>query len=195
MCRSGGEIATTLCLAQGVVYLTTVNLKGIKMKGVAKYFPADAMDRFMRKVKKHKYGWKNGCWEWMGYKQEKGYGFFRFAKSMYRSHRFIYEALHGPIPKGAFICHTCDRPWCVNPDHLFLGDAQINNTDKKNKGRCSSLAAEKNPAAKITGKEVRAIREFIDRNPVGYTDFLAGWFGISTSAIGRIKRKEIWKKV
>lgn len=165
------------------------------MKGIAKYFPADAMDRFMRKVKKHKYGWKNGCWEWMAYKNAQGYGTFGFAKSMYKAHRFIYEAYNGPIPKGAFICHTCDRPWCVNPEHLFLGDAQINMTDKKNKGRCHRMWSEKNPATKLTGKEVKAIRAFIERNPVDYTDFLSRWFGVGTSTITRIKNRQVWKKV
>jgi hypothetical protein len=60
------------------------------------------------------------------YANIKGYG---------KVHRFIWEAMRGPIPSGYFVCHTCDVPRCINIDHLFLGTPLDNMADKVSKGR------------------------------------------------------------
>ena len=81
------------------------------------------------------------CWEWQKYVGKKGYGYMRLTdfggkgRFKWRVHRLSYMIFKGDIPGGMFICHTCDNPCCVNPDHLFLGTHQDNMDDMNNKGR------------------------------------------------------------
>ena len=67
----------------------------------------------------------DSCWYWLGSEGSHGYGQFswRFTesgrKTMVLAHRFAYELVVGPIPKGLKLDHkhTCLKT-CVNPDHL-----------------------------------------------------------------------------
>lgn len=78
----------------------------------------------------------NGCWEWHGARNDRGYG--TVTKNV-RAHRYAYELLGGPIPEGMCVCHTCDNPPCINPAHLFLGTIGENNRDRHAKGRTNSV--------------------------------------------------------
>ena len=77
----------------------------------------------------------NSCWLWTGPISTNGYGLFCFNSKITRAHRFSFTISKGEIPKDKIICHKCDIPLCVNPDHLWLGTHADNTADKMKKGR------------------------------------------------------------
>lgn len=94
-------------------------------------FAVPAEVRFWRYVIKQ----PDGCWlftkVWAG-----GYGYFkRSTWRPVRAHRFSWELHNGPIPKGLYILHKCDKPACVNPDHLYAGTQKDNMRDCKERRR------------------------------------------------------------
>lgn len=94
------------------------------------------LERFLSKVNK-----TESCWIWTGFK-DKGYGRMGWKTPKgYRSipaSRISYMLFRGEIPEGMFVCHKCDNPPCVNPDHLFLGSSKENTHDMVKKGRCKA---------------------------------------------------------
>lgn len=78
----------------------------------------------------------NGCWEWQGALaggNGPGKRYPQIGKTY--MHRWSYERFVGPIPKGWLVCHKCDYPRCVNPNHLFVGTYSDNIKDAVSKGR------------------------------------------------------------
>lgn len=55
------------------------------------------------------------------------------------AHKWAWEKIHGPVPKGLFVCHKCDNPRCENLEHLFLGTPLQNMQDKMAKNRHRTL--------------------------------------------------------
>lgn len=106
----------------------------------------DVLSRFNAKVNK-----TEGCWLWTGAKKTSGYGNFFVNERYVLAHRASWEMVNGPIQDGLYVCHKCDTPSCVNPDHLFLGTPKDNQRDMYSKGRG-------NRHAKLSHKEVAEIR-------------------------------------
>ena len=93
----------------------------------------------------------NGCWEWKKRRKnhinDYGYGIFKGEQA----YRISYKLFKGEIHEGMLVCHTCDNPSCINPDHLYCGSHQTNSEDMKNRGR--SLTGDKNPAKKTESRD------------------------------------------
>ena len=82
----------------------------------------------------------NFCWEWLKGKDKNGYGQChdaKFAKQykVTRAHQLAFVVWKGPIPPNKIICHTCDNPSCVNPQHLYAGTWKDNVHDCIKRGR------------------------------------------------------------
>lgn len=146
-------------------------------------------DRFWNKVKK-----TNTCWEWIATKSMVGgYGVINNNKKAYRAHRVSYELAYGPIEdKSLFVCHKCDNPGCVRPDHLFLGTHEQNQQDKRDKGRQSR--GEQMGLSKLTPDQVMFARNIYEREVITYTD-IAYLLGVSYITIRSILLRKTWRHI
>lgn len=153
--------------------------------------------RFLAKVDK---GGGGGCWLWTGAKDGGGYGSVWFRDRSEKAHRVSYCLAHDvEIPTGTNVCHTCDTPACVNPDHLFLGTQKDNMADSKAKGRHRILPPEKLPRGerqgchKLRNEQVLDIRRLYSEGST--LPDLAGRYGVSRSNVYLIVRRRTWKHV
>lgn len=96
-----------------------------------------------------------GCWDWSGPCTAEGYGRLNFYGDKIAAHRASYEIHHDKIPTGMLVCHACDNPRCIRPDHLFLGDISTNTRDAARKGRLAR--GENHSLAKLTEQQARDI--------------------------------------
>lgn len=132
-----------------------------------------------------------GCWMWTAATCDKGYGHLRKGGKDYRAHVLSYEFFKGPIPEGndyhgTCVLHQCDRPGCVNPDHLFLGTNLENILDMRAKDR--DCKGEDRPNSKLTEENVADIKK-----DTRYQYLIAADYGINQSQVSRIKNSQRWR--
>lgn len=139
-----------------------------------------------------------------------GYPRIRVDKKLMLMHRYIYEKYNGAISRGHCVCHRCDNPLCINPEHLFVGTIADNNRDMQLKGRKHKLTeAEKerfrqmartmpprrgilNGNSRLTEAQVIEIRQKGRYKPLKY---IASDYGVDRKLIYLILRREVWKHV
>jgi hypothetical protein len=128
------------------------------------------------------------CWTWTGLLSDKGYG--RLG-GFGNTHRISWRIHYGEIPNGLHVCHKCDIPNCVNPDHLFIGTNADNVKDKVSKNR-QSKGEDHN--SKLTEHEVLEIRRRCKpRDPINGLHALAREFGVAEPVIWNIVHGNRWK--
>lgn len=137
------------------------------------------------------------CIEWHKGLFTNGYG-QRWDPSTKRSrfaHRMAWEEANGrPVPEGMFVCHKCDNPKCVNPDHLFIGTHQDNMDDMKRKGRGSKRHGEDVNTTKLKVSDVVLIKGMLERHK-NCGRFLSDWFGVSKMTVSDINTGKTWRRV
>lgn len=130
---------------------------------------------------------ESGCWEWTRAKDARGYGMFSYQGKDKRAHRVSFQAFKGPISTGLVICHSCDNPSCINPNHLRAGTMKENMADREARGR-RDVRGEQIGTAKLTEKDVLEIRAS-DLSLVA----LADKYGIDKSNVWLVRAGKSWK--
>ena len=124
------------------------------------------------------------CWPWTGSTFGEGrYGAFWVSPKTISAHVYSYILHRGPVPSGMFVCHSCDNPKCVNPDHLFLATPKENTRDMLKKGRHWTPSGDLNPRTKIKDAEIPKIFEMSKFMTHGA---IAATFGVSRPCISMI---------
>lgn len=143
-------------------------------------------ERFDAKVNK-----TESCWLWTGGLAQDGYGAFWYDGRTGLAHRYAHERFIGPIPDGHVVCHKCDVPLCVRPDHLFSGTPTANVADRDSKGRMAR--GESSPLSKFSEDDITEIRR---RHEAGESNRrLADVFGTTPTNIRFIVTRRTWKHV
>lgn len=162
-------------------------------------------DRFWEKVKK-----TDGCWEWTGYRIPFGHGRMGIGgrgNGGILTHRLSWELHYGAIPDGLEVCHKCDNPPCVRPDHLFLGTHADNMHDMAVKGRSprgdqsgqhthpeNRPRGEYNGTSKLTNEQVIEIRRCYAIGGISHSQ-LARTYHVNQSTICRLLTRKKWQHI
>ncbi len=135
-----------------------------------------------------------GCWNWYRNLNNKGYGTIYIKNIPILAHRLSFKMHKGKIPKNMCVCHICDNPTCVNPNHLFLGTIAENNADMIKKGRARKAKGEELPFSKLNTSKVRQIRNLYKTGKYTMRE-LGIMFSVSHTPIVSLINRKTWKHV
>lgn len=153
------------------------------------------------------------CWLWTGAISNGTYGKTNFAGKQYGAHQLAWILTNGEIPQGLFVCHKCDNPRCVNPDHLWLDTPKNNTHDMIRKARKSNVRpapqrgdnhwSRKHPEwvrrgvkhhkAKLTEEQVKLVRSKVAQGQTMLS--VARDFNVHVSLVSLIVKRKIWTHV
>lgn len=156
--------------------------------GKTKRFKAPDHWSIAQRLAHHSEEGLGGCRVWTASRNFWGYGKIGWRGKIYKAHRLAWEETNGPIPLGLFVCHHCDNPPCINPDHLFLGTNDDNTADKVSKGRQARGAEAGNVF--LTERQVLAIRTDTRSHRM-----IADAYGVCHTSVGLIKRRRRWAHI
>lgn len=133
----------------------------------------------------------DGCWPWVGPRNKRGYGQWKFRSKTRKASRIMWEIFNGPIQNKLHVLHNCDNPCCVNIGHLFLGTHTDNMRDcvAKGRNRRPDLSGESHPSSKLNWKIVDYIKSQL---PIRTHISIAKEVGISRTVITRINLGLHW---
>ena len=145
-------------------------------------------DRFFQYVSKKD---EDSCWEWLGTKNEDGYGAFLYNGKMIGSHRVSWLLFNKEIEKDKIVLHTCNNPSCVNPNHLRLGTQKENVQQMFSENRDNHARGENVKVSKLKKNEPDEIRKKYEngKNMV----ILAKEYNVSCTCISNIISNKTWK--
>lgn len=150
---------------------------------------ASLEERFWSKVDRRG---DDECWNWTGTKARSGGGKYYGSIGGEKAHRFSFtlHANGAALIPGTEVCHSCDNPLCVNPNHLFLGTRKSNAEDMAAKGRVARHQR------RFTVEQVRAIHRSLLAGVNQY--MIADLLGTTPGVIGHIKKgrshRAIWEE-
>lgn len=146
--------------------------------------PRPVAERLLSKVNEIS---ETGCWEWTASRNKLGYGRITVGGRVELAHRVSFLEFKRADPTGMSVCHRCDNPCCVNPEHLFLGTQLENMQDCGTKGRRVFAKGVDQKAAKLNPDLVRMIRRSKKSNSQ-----LGRELGISDVAISCVRLRKTW---
>ena len=197
VCLSLARSSEQTCLICGRLFRVDMN---VVKRGSGKFCSRDchnahkrtpAETRFAANVSKTPTA--TGCILWQGTILSTGYGVITEHRIPVGAHRYAYKLAYGPFDESLCVCHKCDNPPCVNPEHLFLGTDKDNALDKVAKGRSNNPRGERVGGAILKEEQVIQIR---NRRASGerLCD-LAAEFGITRSNCWSLVHRKSWKHI
>jgi hypothetical protein len=134
------------------------------------------------------------CIEWKGRKNKQGYGIIKIKGIDFGVHRLSWTLHNGRSPRKLLVCHHCDNPSCINPEHLFVGTYKDNSQDMVSKNRQHRWNGQrrgiKNPFARLNPNKVEKIRELLSQK-LSHRK-IGKLFGIGHRTVTDIALKRTW---
>jgi hypothetical protein len=162
---------------------------GYTCQNIACVNPAHLVSGDEERFWSHVIKMSNGCWLWTSHTGHMGHGTFKIeGRNIQSTHYSWLLHMNRKVPDGICLCHTCDEPRCVNPNHLFLGTRKDNNIDRDQKDR--QAKGEKHGHSKLNEQSVLLIRGSELTN-----DELSILLKVDRKTIKRVREGKSWKSV
>ena len=71
------------------------------------------------------------CMVWKYGLNQYGYGVLTIEGKQELAHRAVFIQTRGQVPEDRQVNHLCNRPYCVQPSHLYAGTIQDNKDDSQ----------------------------------------------------------------